>query len=307
MPTTGPKVSVIMPARNAAAYLEQAIESARRQAFTDWELLVTDDGSTDATAEIARGLGATVLTHVEARGAGAARNTAIAAASGELLAFLDADDVWEPLFLRVAMQSLATSGAALFCANGRVIDSSGQPGAPLFIRSPLRATPCATWRKMADVSFLCPSQVVVRRSALPSPMPFDPAMSPAEDWDLWLTLLEGKAPFVYSSEILMNYRRHEGNTSGSGSGDRHHAAQRRVLRKHYNHASSPFEKATYLRTLARLETDRALRDPSPQGLNTLRWAVSRHPGALFDLLVQPRLRSAARKAMVMARGLGSVT
>jgi len=304
MRTVQPKVSVIMPARNAAAYLEQAIGSVRRQTFPDWELLVTDDGSTDATGTIARRLGATVLAHAKAYGAGAARNTAITAASGELLAFLDADDVWEPSFLQVSVQTLAMSGAGLVCANGRVIDSSGKPGALLFMRSPLRNTPCATWRKMADVSFLCPSQVVVRRSVLPSPEPFDPTMSPAEDWDLWLTLLERHIPFVYAPDILMGYRRHAQNTSGRGS--THHAAQRRVVRKHYNHASSPREEATYLRTLARLEMDRALHDPSPQKLNTLRWAVSRHPGALFDLLVQPHLRSAARKAVAVARGLGNV-
>lgn len=94
--TPAPKVSVVVPARNAARFIGDALQSVRAQTFTDWELIVIDDGSTDATASIAEELGGdrcTVLRQPH-RGSGLSRNVGLAMARGELIAHLDADDVW---------------------------------------------------------------------------------------------------------------------------------------------------------------------------------------------------------------------
>jgi glycosyltransferase involved in cell wall biosynthesis len=99
-----PAVSVIVPVYNSARFLSEAIESVLRQTYTDWELLLVDDGSTDASAELAAAHAAKypgrvqVLFHPgrENRGVSATRNRAIEHASGQYLAFLDADDVWLP-------------------------------------------------------------------------------------------------------------------------------------------------------------------------------------------------------------------
>ena len=92
-------VSIIMPVRNGEAFLAQAIESVRRQTLADWELLIVDDGSTDASAVIAERAAADDprirVLHSEHRGAGAARNQGLQAAAGEFVAFLDADDLYE--------------------------------------------------------------------------------------------------------------------------------------------------------------------------------------------------------------------
>lgn len=92
-------VSVILPAFNAVETLPIAIETVRAQSFEDFELLVVDDGSTDATASLLetwaiRDPRVRVITHAQNRGRSAARNTAIEAARGEWLAFIDADDLW---------------------------------------------------------------------------------------------------------------------------------------------------------------------------------------------------------------------
>jgi glycosyltransferase involved in cell wall biosynthesis len=99
-----PRVSVIMPFFASVQFITEAIESVRAQSFQDWELLLCDDGSSDGSTLIARGYAeldpARVrwLQHAghENRGASATRNVGIAHARGDLIAFLDADDVWLP-------------------------------------------------------------------------------------------------------------------------------------------------------------------------------------------------------------------
>jgi glycosyltransferase involved in cell wall biosynthesis len=105
-PTSGtarPRVSVIMIFLDAAAFMEESIESVRQQTLEDWELLLVDDGSTDASSEIARAYETRdrrirYLEHPrhENRGMSASRNLGIADARGELIAFLEADDIWLP-------------------------------------------------------------------------------------------------------------------------------------------------------------------------------------------------------------------
>ena len=91
-----PLVSVMIGAYNAAPYLGEAIESALGQDYEPIELIVVDDGSTDGTADVARSFAQTKLIQQENGGNGAARNRAVENASGELYAFLDADDRFTP-------------------------------------------------------------------------------------------------------------------------------------------------------------------------------------------------------------------
>jgi glycosyltransferase involved in cell wall biosynthesis len=93
-----PMVSIIMPAYNCEKYIHNAIRSVINQSFTDWELIVVDDGSTDNTPRVVQEfVDSRILffRHEKNRGAGAARNTAIAKAHGEWGALLDADDMWD--------------------------------------------------------------------------------------------------------------------------------------------------------------------------------------------------------------------
>ncbi|MGK2964546.1 MAG: glycosyltransferase family 2 protein [Tepidiformaceae bacterium] len=108
MTRVAPHVSVVIPAYTAELYLAQALDSVARQTFAVAEVIVVDDGSTDATAEIAERHGAIVLRRANG-GPSAARNTGIARATGEFLAFLDADDYWEPSKTERQMAILTTS------------------------------------------------------------------------------------------------------------------------------------------------------------------------------------------------------
>ena len=88
-----PTVSVVIPVYNGAPFLASAVASVRAQSVAVAEIVVVDDGSTDATAEVAKGLGVSYLCQAN-QGPGAARNRGVTVATGEWIAFLDADDVW---------------------------------------------------------------------------------------------------------------------------------------------------------------------------------------------------------------------
>lgn len=94
------RVSVVIPAYNAALYLADALASVRAQTVPPRETIVVDDGSTDGTGAIAEGSGVVVISR-ENGGPAVARNTGIQVSSGDLIAFLDADDMWEPRKLEV--------------------------------------------------------------------------------------------------------------------------------------------------------------------------------------------------------------
>src|SRR4028119_2409178 len=103
-----PKVSVIIPAYNAMAYLPETLESVLNQTFTDFEVLIINDGSSDGIVEWASEIkdSRVKLISQENQGLSGARNTGIWSSQGEYLAFLDADDIWEPTKLEKQVQCL---------------------------------------------------------------------------------------------------------------------------------------------------------------------------------------------------------
>ena len=114
-------VSVIIPAYNSAICLEEAIDSALSQEWPAMEVIVINDGSTDATAEVARRYGKRIVYLEQPNlGQGAARNAGLRVARGELIAFLDADDYWKPQFLKVCVQFLSAHPEAAAVSTGLV-------------------------------------------------------------------------------------------------------------------------------------------------------------------------------------------
>ena len=110
-----PEISVIVPAYNAEKYLADCLESVIRQSMTCWELIIADDGSSDRTGEIADGYASKdsriKVIHTARQGVSAARNACIDAAEGRYLAFVDADDILEPDYLKELFDKAEESGA----------------------------------------------------------------------------------------------------------------------------------------------------------------------------------------------------
>lgn len=126
-----PRVSVIMPVFNACASLDQAIGSVLAQSFRDFELIVIDDGSTDGSASLADDYALAdsrvVVIHQPNQGVAVARNRGLQVATGELVAFLDADDWWHPGKLDVQVQCMHDLGVKVSYTCYERVDRKGSP------------------------------------------------------------------------------------------------------------------------------------------------------------------------------------
>jgi glycosyltransferase involved in cell wall biosynthesis len=210
-----PVVSVVLAAHNQARWLGEAIEGVRAQTFTDWELVVIDDGSTDDTADVLARFTTDprvrCLRQPRAERA-AARNRGIAETSGELVAFLDGDDVWRPTKLAAQVAALHASPEAGLCyTTARFIDVAGRP---LPLRKPSRPLAGRVFPVLVRGNVLILASVVVRREALAAVGGFDETLPVfgCEDWDLWLRIARRFALIVVDEELTL-YRQHATNTS----------------------------------------------------------------------------------------------
>jgi glycosyltransferase involved in cell wall biosynthesis len=206
-----PFFSVIIPTCNRAALLNEALASVKAQRFTDYELIVVDDGSTDQTPRIVDSCGLPILyLRQENQGPGAARNLAIASASGEYVAFLDSDDLWFPWTLSTYWQAIRQGlGPAFTCGCGSSFAA----------RSSLleTATPALQLTRYPDYFasgaepiWIGTCSVAVKTTALREVGGFPKENWNAEDADLWMKLgvapgfLRIKSPPVFSHRLTPN-------------------------------------------------------------------------------------------------------
>lgn len=205
------RVSVVIPAYQASRTLGRALESVRAQTRPADEVVVVDDGSRDGDelAAVAASFGPSVrLIRQDNAGAAAARNAGIDAASGDLIAFLDADDYWEPDKLRLQLDVLAVhpevglvAGRYYIQAPGETrqdlppaLDEEADLGRVLALRG-VRAFEMATriWT----------TTVLVRRAALGEHR-FVSGLEPAEDRDLWARLVASAPTFKLGAPLATN-------------------------------------------------------------------------------------------------------
>lgn len=212
MPSDVPpvQVSVIIPCRDGGDWLADAIASAHAQGVAAPEVIVVDDGSREPCDALARAAdpGVRVLRHEVARGPAAARNTGLAQARGAFIAFLDADDVWEPGGIARHLERLAQRPEALFSVAGTevvVMPATRTAGAPA--GRVLRAT---------TTDLLLPA-TVFRREAFEVVGTLDEALRFGEDSDWFLRAREQGVPYITHAERYLLYRRHDRNmTCGRG-------------------------------------------------------------------------------------------
>jgi glycosyltransferase involved in cell wall biosynthesis len=207
-------VSVVIPAHNDARWLGEAIESVRAQTYTDWSLVVVDDGSTDGTRAVVEQFTADTRVRYlpQARAErSAARNRGIAATTAPLIAFLDADDRWHPEKLEKQLAALASAPEAGLCyTRARFVDEAGNP---LPFVKPPRPLAGDIFPALVRGNVIVIASVVVRRACLDRVGGFDATLPTygCEDWDLWLRVARHH-PVVLVDEELTLYRRHGGNT-----------------------------------------------------------------------------------------------
>lgn len=207
-----PRVSIIVPAHNAEPYLAETLASLLRQTCQPLEIVVVDDGSTDATAEVAERFGAGVRVIRQAHaGPGAARNTGVAHARGDTIAFVDADDAIAPERTAVLMAVLeqAPSRAGFATSDMWLWDGTR-------LVEPFRIAPPPGGEKDLNALLECNrpyAGVVIRRRVFEDVGGFRPDLWSHEDSDLWLRVLGTGRTFVHVAEPLYLYRQREGSLS----------------------------------------------------------------------------------------------
>lgn len=211
-----PAVSVIVPAYLAAPYIAQALDSILAQTFTDYEIIVVNDGSPDTEAlEQSLEPYRTRINYLqqENQGPSAARNTGIRAAQGKYIAPLDADDKWNPDHLSAQVAVLESDPCiALVYADARIFGDVPKAGRTVMELCPSSGE--VTFERLVTRACTVHHCVCVcRRDALLRAGLFNPALRRAEDIDLWLRIAAQGGRIVYQRRVLGNYRRSGGSLS----------------------------------------------------------------------------------------------
>ncbi|MCS6775344.1 MAG: glycosyltransferase [Chloroherpetonaceae bacterium] len=222
-----PTVSVIIPCYNQARFLPDAIESALGQTWPAVQVIVVDDGSTDATAEVCRQYADRILTlRQENAGLSAARNAGIAASDGEFLQFLDADDRIRPDKLMEQLQAFeAHPAVGVVYSEGVYIDAEGRVTGPVPVNHPSGRV----FHELLTLWGTVAHAPLVRRECLDRVGGFDPGLRSFEDYDLWLRIAL-HYPFLALDRVHFEYRVW-GNTMSRNGPVMLHSA-REILRRY---------------------------------------------------------------------------
>lgn len=200
------KVSVIIPTYNRAWILKRAIDSVLMQDYSNFELIVVDDGSTDDSQEVIKKYGEKIVNIYQANGGvSSARNTGIKKSSGSLIAFLDSDDCWMKGKLQAQVDFFRENKNSVICQTEEI-----------WIRDGKRVNPMKKHRKKSGDIFLeslklcliSPSAVMLRKTLLDEVGMFDEDLPSCEDYDLWLRILLNYPADLITTPYLYKYGGH---------------------------------------------------------------------------------------------------
>jgi len=200
MTSANPLVSVIMPVYNGAKFLAEAVTSIRQQSYHPLEIIIVDDGSTDETAEIVTGLGKDIrYAYQRNSGPAAARNKGLEMARGEIITFLDVDDLWPPDKLRIQVTRLVNN-PNLDVVLGRI----------QFIKLPGAAEFQMQGPNNTQVNVHLGSGAF-RKSVFDKVGVFDETLRYSEDHDWFLRAREQGISMTIVEQVTLHYRLHGNN------------------------------------------------------------------------------------------------
>jgi glycosyltransferase involved in cell wall biosynthesis len=211
-----PKISVVIPAYNAAAHIGEALASVAAQKFREYEVIVVNDGSPDTDQ-----LENAIRSHLENiiyikqhnSGAGVARNTAIKEARGEIIAFLDADDVWLPDFLTSQYIFLGRNSYDMVYCDAFLLGLNTAYRRTFMETAPSEGE--ATFEAVLDMRCnVITSGTLARKQAIIDAGWFETERVRAHDFHLWLRMAKNGAKIGYQRKQLLKYRVHLDSLSG---------------------------------------------------------------------------------------------
>lgn len=207
-----PKVTVVIPAYNAMSYLPETLDSVLKQTLTDFEVLIINDGSTDHIVSWASEItdSRVHLISQKNQGISGARNTSIVHAQGEYVAFLDADDLWEPTKLEKQVDCLDSKPeVGLVYTWTLLVDQHGK-STGVVTAAHIEGN---VWEKLLPGDVVgSGSSAMIRRSCFETVGLFDTELSSVADCDMWFRIA-AHYPIAVIKEILVYYRQHPSNMS----------------------------------------------------------------------------------------------
>lgn len=213
-----PAISIIIPNYNTARYIAETLDSVFAQTFSDYEVVVLNDASPDTEQlhqELVPYLDRIVFVENEKNlGTSATRNLGVEIARGDVISFLDADDIWAPNYLEELIEFLKNGSFDMAYADCASFVANSRPATGLLHLNPEQG---AVSRKMLidGKCHILPSGTLIRKDTYLSVGGFDPGVSRTEDFDLWMRLLFAGKRIGHMKKILFKFR----ISPGSGSGD----------------------------------------------------------------------------------------
>ncbi len=285
-----PLITVVMPTYKAEEFILEALMSAKAQTYTEWELIVVEDGSKDRTEEIVKEFASSLIDrniqyvhHSQNQGVSEARNTAIKLAKGEFLAFLDSDDIWKEYHLELSVRELQLSGADL--AHSAIEVFNHKTRKPIIVITPTDEEIADFPNSLFKRCYVPMSTVVVKKSIFQKLGGFDPNFKNSQDYDYWLRIVEAGFKFVYVPGIHALYRKNI--TSLTTNFTRLLGYHCLVLRKHSNLEIIPRETRNYAISRYHIEVAlRNLKNDPKKSIESLLWTFQFAPISSFKELVR---------------------
>lgn len=193
-------ISVVIPAYNAASTLERALRSVANQSLSPPEILVVDDGSSDATADVVRNFSGPQVKLIQLPqnlGSSAALNVGIAAANLPWIAFLDADDEWLPNKLARQIETINGEPSVVLCGTGCQFVSPTGTSLMEIATTPLNGSVLDRWYSLLEDCVIAKQSALVRREVLLGLGGFDPHLPVGEDQDMWLRVAR-----IYAAQVV---------------------------------------------------------------------------------------------------------
>ena len=229
---SAPAASVVIPAYNAERFIGEAINSVLGQTYRDFEVIVVDDGSTDKTAEVVKAYEEVRYLYKENGGTASARNRGIEASRGRYVAFLDADNLWEPAKLEAQMALFEHQPSLAWSyTDSLVVDERKERS--VYRKSQLVGRPEGdVLERLIHGNFMPPSTVVVARGVLEEMGGFDESYLHriSEGWELW-TRIAAQYPVGYVHRPLAKTRQHAYRKTGTMDLEHAYRSRKAIVEK----------------------------------------------------------------------------